>query len=90
MLVCQTSSTSTPGPELQESGFLGPGHPRADFLVNAGHHVVLLFEDAVDAELVRHFLLKQAGALGDGSRDVGGDPVHRVVVGPEDVLPAQH
>jgi hypothetical protein len=39
---------------------------------------------------LRHFLLKQAGALGDRPRGVGGDPIHRVVVGPEDILPAQH
>ena len=33
---------------------------------------------------------EQAGALGDRPRDVGRHPVHRVVVGVEDVLAAQH
>lgn len=73
------------------SAFFWPGHPGADFLADAGHDdVVLFFEDAVDAERARHFVLEQAGALGDGSRDVGGDVVHRVIVSVEDVLPAQH
>ena len=75
---------------MQEPALLGPGHPGADLLADAGHHVVPVFEDAVDAVLVRHLVLQQAGALGDRPRDVGGDPVHRVVVGVEDVLPAQH
>jgi len=52
--------------------------------------MVLLFENAVNAELVQHFILEQPGALGDGHADVRGDTVHRVVIGVEDVLPAQH
>jgi hypothetical protein len=38
-------------PQPQQPGFLGPGHPRADFLPQAGYDVTLVLQDA---ELVRH------------------------------------
>ena len=47
------------------------------------------FEDAVDTVGVADFGVEEAGAVGDGPRDVGGDAVHRVGVGVEDVVAAQ-
>ena len=52
--------------------------------------MVAFFQDAVNAELVRYLVREQPGALGDRPGNVGRHPVHRVIVGVEYVLAAQH
>jgi hypothetical protein len=65
-------------PQMSRHRLVGPVHPHPDFLLDAGHDMLLLLQDAVDAELVRHFGLEQSCAFRDRPRDVGGHPVHRI------------
>jgi hypothetical protein len=79
-----------PGLQMQVPAFAGVGHAGADFLAHPDHGVALVFQHPVDAIGVRDLGLQQPRPFSDGPRDIGGDPVHRVIIGVEDVLPPQH
>jgi hypothetical protein len=78
------------GLQVQVPAFARVRHAGADFLAHAGHGVALVFQHPVDAIRVQDLFCHQTCAFGDRPRDVGGDPVHRVIIGVEDVLPPQH
>jgi hypothetical protein len=59
-------------PQMKRDDLLGPGHPRVDLLPDAGHDMVLLHQDAVNAEL--RCGSEHVGQVRDGNNLFGNRP----------------